>query len=160
MRTLFSVFLLVCLTACLPQKSEQKEPEIVFERTSIEILRRDREPLTLQAELADTDAKRMRGLMFRSSLPENEGMLFDFPVVKKIPMWMANTSIPLDMLFIDSRGYITEIVENTAPFSHDRIVSQKKSKAVLELNGGASERLGIREGDIVRHAIFKLEKQP
>lgn len=157
MRTIFSVFLFVCLTACLPQKADQKESEIIFERTSVEILRRNKEPLVVQAELADTDAKRMRGLMFRSSLPENDGMLFDFPVVKKIPMWMANTYIPLDMLFIDDRGYITEIVENTAPFSHERIVSQKKSKAVLELNGGASERLDIREGDIVRHPIFKLE---
>lgn len=157
MRIFFSAFLLVFLTACLPQKQGQKEPEITFERTSVEILRRDKEPLVIRAELADTDARRMRGLMFRSSLPENEGMLFDFPAVKKIPMWMANTSISLDMLFIDDRGYITEIVENTAPFSHERIVSEKKSKAVLELNGGASERLDIREGDIVRHPIFKLE---
>ena len=112
----------------------------------------------LTVEIADTDAKRMRGLMYRSELPEDSGMLFLFPVRRRISMWMANTSIPLDMIFLDEYGKIQEIVENTVPFSRREIRSTQSVKGVLEIGGGGSKRLNLEIGDVVDHSFFKLEK--
>jgi len=107
-----------------------------------------------RVELADEPHERSRGLMFRKSLPEDGGMLFDNGEVKMMAMWMKNTFIPLDMIFISNEGRIVTIVENTAPFSTDTISSGHPVRAVLEVKGGTAERLGIRPGDRVEHPIF------
>jgi uncharacterized protein len=105
-------------------------------------------------EIADTDALRARGLMFRQRLPEDRGMLFDFGTVREVAMWMKNTYIPLDMLFIRADGSIAYIAENTVPKSEDVIGVREPVLAVLELAGGTTRKLGIRSGDKVYHRIF------
>jgi uncharacterized membrane protein (UPF0127 family) len=112
-----------------------------------------------RVELADEPHERSRGLMFRKSLPEDGGMLFDNGEVKMMAMWMKNTFIPLDMIFISNEGRIVTIVENTTPFSTDTISSGLPVRAVLEVRGGTAARLGIRPGDRVEHPMFDLSVQ-
>lgn len=107
-------------------------------------------------EIADTDQERAIGLMYRTSLPENAGMLFDFREnVANHSMWMKNTLIPLDMAFIAIDGRIVRIAANTTPRSLASISSGEPVAAVFEVNGGRFEALGVKEGDLVRHAIFE-----
>ncbi len=104
--------------------------------------------------VAKTPAERERGLMFVKHLPDGEGMLFDFKSEQDISMWMKNTYIPLDMLFIRGDGRIARIAENTTPMSTDIIPSVVPVRAVLEIAGGVCARLGIRAGDRVAFPIF------
>ena len=104
--------------------------------------------------LATNDAERERGLMFVKSLPEGQGMLFDFKRDQPVSFWMHNTYIPLDMIFIAGDGRIMHIVENAKPLSDDLIPSQYPVRAVLEVIGGTAEKLGIKAGDHVGGSIF------
>ncbi len=104
--------------------------------------------------LAKTPAERERGLMFVKHLPDGQGMLFDFKSEQDISMWMKNTYIPLDMLFIRDNGRIAHIAENTTPMSTAIIPSVVPVRAVLEIAGGTCARLGIRSGDRVAFPIF------
>jgi uncharacterized membrane protein (UPF0127 family) len=108
-------------------------------------------------EVADTPERRAVGLMHRPSMAGNAGMLFDFKTDAPVTMWMRNTRIPLDMLFIARDGRIVNIAERTVPFSEASIPSKGPVRAVLELNGGTSARLGIKPGDRVTHPMFKTE---
>lgn len=108
-------------------------------------------------ELADEPEERRVGLMYRTEMAEDAGMLFDFEKPQQISMWMKNTLIPLDMAFIDEQGVIRRIAADTTPRSLESIPSGAEVIAVLEVNGGTFERLGIEEGDRVRHPIFKSE---
>lgn len=105
-------------------------------------------------ELATTDAERERGLMFRKELPDGQGMLFDFQRDQPVAFWMHNTYIPLDMMFIRSDGRIMRIEESAKPQSDDYIPSGSPVRAVLEVIGGSSRRLGIKPGDRVTGAFF------
>jgi uncharacterized membrane protein (UPF0127 family) len=109
---------------------------------------------TLSVEVARTDAERAQGLMFRRSLAPDRGMLFDFERVEPVTMWMKNTYLPLDMLFIRQDGTIARIAQDTEPLSTRTIPSSEPVLAVLELNGGTAARLGIRPGDRVQHPLF------
>ena len=100
-----------------------------------------------QIELAITADQRARGLMGRRDLAPDGGMLFIFPAVARQVMWMKNTPLPLDMLFLDADGRIVRIVERTVPFSTAHISSRRPVKAVLELRGGTAGRLGLKVGD-------------
>ena len=155
----FALFLILAVitTACLPKAAENGE--IVFEKETVRIVGREsgRAQAELTVEIADTDAKRRRGLMYRRELADDAGMLFLFPVRKRIGMWMANTSVSLDMIFLDERGKIREIVENTVPFSHDEIRSEKSVKGVLEIKAGQAKRLNIQTGDRLEHPFFASE---
>jgi len=105
-------------------------------------------------ELATTDEERARGLMYRQELQEEHGMLFDFEREEPVAMWMHDTYIPLDMIFIRGDGRILRIAERTQPLS-DRIISSGGSvRAVLEVAGGTAKRLGIAPGDRIGHPIF------
>jgi uncharacterized protein len=106
-------------------------------------------------EIADTEAAREKGLMFRKKLPEGEGMLFDFHREQEVSFWMKNTYIPLDMIFIQGSGRILRIAENAKPLSTDLIPSEGPVLAVLEVIGGTAHRLGIAPGDRVAYPIFK-----
>jgi uncharacterized membrane protein (UPF0127 family) len=106
-------------------------------------------------ELAATDAERELGLMNRASMPADHGMLFEFDRDQPIYMWMKNTLIPLDMLFIDRTGRIAGIAARAVPLSEEVIASPGSVRAVLELNGGTVERMHIAVGDTVRHPFFK-----
>lgn len=106
-------------------------------------------------ELAATDEERARGLMYRKELPAGQGMLFDFKRDQDVSMWMQNTYIPLDMIFIRADGRIHRIAENTEPLSTRIISSGGPVRAVLEVIGGTARKLGIRPGDRVAHPMFR-----
>jgi uncharacterized membrane protein (UPF0127 family) len=108
-----------------------------------------------QVEVMRTDEQRARGLMHRNYMPADRGMLFDFKAVEPVAMWMQNTYISLDMLFIRADGTIARIAERTEPLSTRTIPSGEPVLSVLEINGGVSKTLGIKAGDRVEHALFK-----
>jgi uncharacterized membrane protein (UPF0127 family) len=105
--------------------------------------------------LADTPSRQSQGLMFVRSLPAARGMLFVHPQPRNISMWMKNTYIPLDMVFIDARGRVQQVVEQTTPHSLALIQSKSPALAVLEIAGGEARRLGIRPGQQVAHPALK-----
>ncbi len=105
-------------------------------------------------EIAVTDRQHAQGLMFRQSLAKNAGMLFDYKVPTSITMWMKNTYIPLDMIFIGNDGRVINVVQRAIPFSENVISSLGKARGVLEVNGGTASRLGIMPGDKILHRIF------
>ena len=102
-----------------------------------------------QIELATDDAQREQGLMYRQTMAPDAGMLFIYDRVQPIAMWMENTYIPLDMLFIAADGRIVNIRQRAVPHSRETIPSDGPVKAALELNGGTVSRLGIKVGDKV-----------
>jgi hypothetical protein len=106
-------------------------------------------------EVVDNDADRAKGLMYRRELPEGRGMLFDFQRDQEVSFWMQNTYIPLDMIFIRGDGQILRIEENTVPLSTRMIPSRGPVRAVLEVIGGTSRKLGIAPGDRVAAPIFR-----
>lgn len=107
-----------------------------------------------KVEMAVTDEERAKGLMYRRELPDGQGMLFDFQADREIAMWMKNTFIPLDMIFIRADGTILRIAENTTPQSTAIIASGGAVRAVLEVIGGTARKYGIAPGDKVAHPIF------
>jgi uncharacterized membrane protein (UPF0127 family) len=122
------------------------------------------EPLTIvtssgrhafQVEVMRTPDQRARGLMHRQFMPADRGMLFDFKQVEPVAMWMQNTYISLDMLFIRADGTVARIAERAEPLSTRTIPSGEPVLSVLELNAGIAEKLGIKPGDKVEHALFK-----
>lgn len=100
-------------------------------------------------EIAKTAEERAQGLMFRSMLPENAGMLFLYPAEESVAFWMRNTPIPLDMLFLGKDGTILQIARNATPLSERPIPSLGPVRAVLEINGGLSDKWQIQPGDKV-----------
>lgn len=106
------------------------------------------------AEIADTPELRSRGLMFRHVLPPDRAMLFDFGEAKPAAMWMKNTYISLDMLFVREDGTIAAIAEKTEPLSLQTISVQEPVRGVVELAAGTVARLGIQRGDRIVHRIF------
>jgi len=107
-----------------------------------------------KVEIASSPAQRAHGLMYRRHLATDRGMLFDFGDSRPVAMWMRNTYIPLDMLFIEEDGRISRIAAETEPLSEEVIASGGPVKAVLELKGGITAKLGIRPGDRVIHPLF------
>lgn len=106
---------------------------------------------TFSVELADDAQERARGLMYRRSMPREEGMLFDFDEETGVSFWMANTYIPLDLIFIRADGTIKSIAERATPLSR-RSIAETGVRYVLEINGGLTDELGIAPGDAVSGA--------
>ena len=104
---------------------------------------------TFNVEVARTPDEQARGLMFRTSLAKNGGMIFPFDPPRPASFWMKNTLIPLDMIFIRSDGSIARIADNAVPESLEPVVSGEPVAAVLEIGGGRAAELGIAEGDQV-----------
>jgi len=100
-------------------------------------------------EVAITDQERALGLMFRRSLPDNAGMLFIYDPPQPAAMWMKNTFIPLDMVFISADGKVHRVESNTEPFSTTIIPSDGDVVGVLELNAGEADKIGLKRGDQV-----------
>ena len=100
-------------------------------------------------EIARTAEEQAVGLMYRRSLGRNRGMIFPFGAPRDASFWMENTLIPLDMIFIRADGRIARIAANTTPLSLESVTSGEPVAAVLEIRGGRSAELGIREGDVV-----------
>jgi uncharacterized membrane protein (UPF0127 family) len=123
-----------------------------------------RDTLTLQTasgahridiEVAESDREKAHGLMFRQSLGDSEGMLFPYATAHEITMWMRNTFISLDMIFIRGDGIVHRIATDTEPHSENIVASQGNVTAVLEMKAGSARRLNIKPGDRVEHAHFK-----
>jgi uncharacterized protein len=121
------------------------------------------EPLTVvtasgrhafSVEVMRTPEGRAKGLMFRNYMPPDRGMLFDFARVEPVSMWMQNTFISLDMLFIRSDGTVARVAENTEPLSTRTIPSGEPVLSVLELNAGIAAKIGVKAGDKVEHPLF------
>ncbi|WP_423790745.1 DUF192 domain-containing protein [Microvirga solisilvae] len=110
---------------------------------------------SFQVEVARNDADRAQGLMYRRSMAPDRGMLFDFGRVEPVSMWMQNTYLSLDMLFVRQDGTIARIAANTEPLSTRTIPSGEPVLAVLELNAGTAAKLGIKPGDRIEHPLFK-----
>ena len=110
-------------------------------------------------ELAKTPAELDRGLMYRRSLPMGRGMLFDFGRVQAVAMWMKNTYVPLDMLFIGADGRIRRIAADTRPQSTDIIPGGDGVRYVLEVRAGTARKLGIAVGDRVSHPAIAANSQ-
>jgi len=105
-------------------------------------------------EIADDVQERAQGLMFVEQMPTLAGMLFIYDKPGPASFWMRNTLIPLDMLFLDETGIITRLHENAIPGDETAIPGGDAVLAVLEINGGMAERLGIAEGDAIQHPSF------
>jgi uncharacterized protein len=105
-------------------------------------------------EMATTEQEKETGLMYRKELPDGKGMLFDFSPEHQVSMWMKNTYIPLDMIFIRADGRILRIAENTEPLSTKLISSGGPAKGVLEVIAGTAKKYGIAPGDRVGHPLF------
>lgn len=114
---------------------------------------------SFRVEVVREEADRNRGLMYRRSMADSHGMLFDYDPPQAVGFWMKNTYIPLDIIFVGPDGRIIRIAERTVPFSLEHIPSGGVARGVLEINGGLSRKLGIRAGDLVRHRIFGTEKR-
>jgi uncharacterized membrane protein (UPF0127 family) len=107
-----------------------------------------------KAEIADTPALRQQGLMYRKEMAPDEGMLFDFGAPRPVQMWMKNTYISLDMIFIRKDGTVVAIGANTEPLSEAIVGVEEPVKGVLEVVAGTAARIGLKPGDRVIHPIF------
>ncbi|WP_200340239.1 DUF192 domain-containing protein [Rhodovibrio sodomensis] len=127
---------------------------VTFETDKLAIETPSGEVHEFTVELALNDAQRARGLMYRREMAADHGMLFLYDRIGLHSMWMANTYIPLDMLFIKPDGEVVHIAERTVPRSRRPISAGQRVKAVLELRGGTTDRLDIPVGSTVRHKAF------
>ena len=136
---------LICLS---PVQAEISAPEqlVGWKQELIEIEKVLGENVIINAYLADTPAKRAQGLMHVTDLPENAGMLFVFSQPRQVSMWMKNTVISLDILFLNPNGRIVKIHKNAKPLSLASIPSHAKVKWVLELNAGVAAKLDLQPG--------------
>lgn len=112
----------------------------------------------INTEITETQEEKALGLMFRTSLADDAGMLFFYDTPQEVTMWMRNTYIPLDMVFIRPDGVVHRIEAWTTPFSESIIASGGDVAACLELAGGAADRLGLKPGDRVEHALFRPKR--
>jgi uncharacterized membrane protein (UPF0127 family) len=122
-----------------------------FPRTALEILhgRNKGDPRRFDVWIADNPARQEQGLMFVRDLPQGQGMIFPLKTPQAMHMWMKNTYIELDMVFVGEKGAIDQIIEHAKPLSLDVLSSEKPVKAVLEIKGGEASRLGLKVGDRV-----------
>ncbi|EJN15642.1 hypothetical protein PMI42_00659 [Bradyrhizobium sp. YR681] len=105
-------------------------------------------------EMATSEQEKQTGLMYRKELADGKGMLFDFKPEQEVSMWMKNTYVSLDMIFIRADGSILRIAEKTEPLSTSIISSGGPARAVLEVVAGTAQKYGIRPGDRVEHPLF------
>lgn len=126
----------------------------IFRRSTLQIATPNARLHTFNVWLADDPDRRARGLMFVKDLADDEGMLFIYEQSQPIGMWMKNTFIPLDMVFVDASGKVINVVRNTQPHSLETIESAGEALGVIELKGGTTQRLGIDKGALVSHPAF------
>lgn len=149
MKKLFTIMLvLVALAACEKQQEGTKFPTIPVKIIGAA------GTYNLSLEVAKTEEEKARGLMFRETLAPDAGMIFLYPQPQKITMWMKNTPLSLDMVFVGSDNKISGIITNTEPFSERLIESEDPAIAVIEFNAGTAKRLGLAIGDVVETAVL------
>ncbi|WP_140985095.1 DUF192 domain-containing protein [Asticcacaulis tiandongensis] len=108
-----------------------------------------------KVEIADDEYERAKGLMYRESMPADHGMLFLFPDMAERSFWMHNTPLPLDIIYISSSAQVVSIQRNAIPYDRTPLPSFGAAVAVLEINGGLSDQLGIKPGDRIEHRFFE-----
>ena len=144
----------VLLAVMLPATAGDAQPQSQNYATAELTIVTAKGPQHFHIELAETPAQMEQGLMFWRELAPDAGMLFDFKQPTMATMWMRNTLIPLDMLFVNANGRIVNIHERAVPQSDAIIAAASPVRAVIELNGGTAARLGIKPGDRVLFPIF------
>lgn len=127
---------------------------VTFGRSQIDVVGSDGRHHPMAVEMAVTPEQLSQGLMFRKNLPPETGMLFDFGRPRQVSMWMKNTLIPLDMLFMDSAGRVIHVEEYTIPGNLQPLGPSDPVLGVLEVSAGTVRRLGLRPGDRVVHPLF------
>lgn len=150
-RTLLAAALALVVAACAQDKGPVDAAGNPLESLTIVTSSGEYEFLV---EIADDDAERERGLMFRPPLEDDQGMLFQFPDVAERGFWMKDTPSSLDILYIAADGRIVSIARHTTPYSQTVIPSNGGASGVLELRAGRSEEIGAQPGDRVRHPFF------
>ena len=131
--------------------TDEQRLDQAFARSTLKIATADAQLHKIDIWIADNDARRSRGLMFVEHMADDAGMLFIYPGEQAVSFWMKNTLIPLDMLFVKADGSIAHIAHNAVPMDETPIDSGASVKAVLEINGGTANALGIKEGDKVEY---------
>lgn len=146
---------MVAMVACSDEKSNKNEnitQSLVIYKQNTDEVRKG-----YFVEVAKTREAMAKGLMGRRNLDKDAGFLFDvnlIPSDMEIAMWMKNTIIPLDMLFIDADGVVYYIYENAEPYSINAIMAPRRPRAVLEINGGQIKEQGIAIGDKIKNELF------
>jgi uncharacterized membrane protein (UPF0127 family) len=148
--------LLLGSSAQAAAKDDAQQLDQAFSKSTLQIATPDAKLHKIDVWIADSDARRTRGLMFVEQLADDAGMLFIYPQAQPISMWMKNTHLSLDMLFVSADGRVHRVVENTKPMSTDTISSEGTVLAVIELKAGSAARLKIRPGAQVIHPAFSL----
>jgi uncharacterized membrane protein (UPF0127 family) len=135
----------LCACAGINAHAGSFQPLEIVTKTGVQVF---------SVEMAATEEEKTTGLMYRKELPDGKGMLFDFSPEQQVSMWMKNTYISLDMIFIRADGRILRIAENTEPLSTKIISSGGPAKGVLEVAAGTAQKYGIAPGDRVAHPLF------
>ncbi|WP_246703950.1 DUF192 domain-containing protein [Rhizobium sp. P38BS-XIX] len=130
---------------------------MAFDSESLSIASPKGQTHKFTVELALTPPQLEYGLMYRDKMPADHGMLFDFGTSRPVMMWMKNTKLSLDMLFLDKSGVVTHIQENAVPYSEAIISSNGSVAYVIELNGGIVKKLGLSVGDKVASATISAK---
>jgi uncharacterized membrane protein (UPF0127 family) len=134
-----------CAFSMFTARAAKIEPLEIITKSGVQVF---------SVELATTEEEKTTGLMYRKELAEGKGMLFDFSPAEEVSMWMKNTYVSLDMIFIRPDGRILRIAENTEPLSTKIISSRGLAKGVLEVVAGTAKKFGIQPGDRVAHPLF------
>ncbi|GMP02095.1 DUF192 domain-containing protein [Bradyrhizobium sp. TM239] len=134
-----------CAVAGAPAGAASFQPLEIVTKNGVQVF---------SVEVATTEGEKQTGLMYRKELADGKGMLFDFNPEQEVSMWMKNTYVSLDMIFIRADGRILRIAENTEPMSTKIISSRGPARAVLEVVAGTAQKYGIRPGDRVGHPLF------
>ena len=142
----------------VPLSGHAEDAAQTLEKSPLHIASNDQK-FTFQVELAKTPDERRIGLMHRRHLAPDHGMLFDFGKTAPVAMWMRNTFIPLDMLFIRADGEIVNIAHDAVPHSEAILASEGPVRAVLEVPAGTSRLLGIKAGDRVLHPSLGMAEE-
>ena len=137
--------LFASLGASPPARAASIQPLEIVTKTGVQVF---------SVEMATTEEEKTTGLMYRKELPDGKGMLFDFSPEQQVSMWMKNTFISLDMIFIRADGRILRIAESTEPLSTKIISSGGLARGVLEVPAGTAQKYGIAPGDRVAHPLF------
>jgi uncharacterized protein len=146
LRFAFTLFAFLALTSAI--QAQSTEPLTIRTSTGAHVF---------QVEVMRTPDERAKGLMFRRFMPQDRGMLFDFARTEPVAMWMQNTYISLDMLFIRADGTVARVHQRAEPLSTQTIPSGEPVLSVLELNAGVADRIGVKADDRIEHPLFKAK---
>lgn len=150
MRSILAVLTFLTIIGGCSEKETSNPPRPLTELT----IGSGNKSRNFNVETAVTENEMRLGLMYRQELPDNQGMIFILATPRNISMWMKNTHIPLDMIFVNAENKISGIVENTVPLSETFIQSPKGTRAVIELKAGSVKKHKIHKGEQTKHKLL------